>query len=170
MISFSECVCSHAIFGTLSSYIIDCRDTGNPILQLPGIPSRQSASNNMGSRTLPSTLLLLIPLAAANAVPRDIQEVLQPAPLVPEHPAITPAPASTNWRPTRTIQRRDILSDVKSNANSVLSQLGSNIPSFVASGVPNFFQDFPTGDKVQSSLGLDDAQVSALPTQVLNVP
>ena len=36
--------------------------------------------------------------------------------------------------------------------------------------MPNFFQDFPTGDKVQSELGIDDQQLAALPTQVLNVP
>lgn len=37
-------------------------------------------------------------------------------------------------------------------------------------GIPNFFQDFPTGDKVQSSLGIDDDQLAALPTNVLNLP
>jgi hypothetical protein len=36
--------------------------------------------------------------------------------------------------------------------------------------VPNFFQDFPQGNDVQSSLGLDDSQVAALPTNVLNIP
>jgi hypothetical protein len=36
--------------------------------------------------------------------------------------------------------------------------------------VPNFFQDFPSGDKVASSLGLDSSQLAALPTQVLNIP
>lgn len=37
-------------------------------------------------------------------------------------------------------------------------------------GVPNFFQDFPTGDKVKSSLGIDDQQLAAYPTNVLNIP
>ena len=32
------------------------------------------------------------------------------------------------------------------------------------------YLDFPTGASVQSSLGLNDSQVSALPTQVLNIP
>ena len=36
--------------------------------------------------------------------------------------------------------------------------------------MPNFFQDFPTGSTVQSSLGLNNSQLSALPTQVLNLP
>lgn len=87
-------------------------------------------------------------------------------------PLITPSPAS--WDPTKTYnRRRDILDDLKDKAKEqigdVLSQLG-NIPSYVASGVPNFFQDFPGSDKVQSSLGIDDDQIAALPTQVLNVP
>ena len=90
---------------------------------------------------------------------------LNPAVVVEEQPLITPAP--TTWDPTKT--RRDILSDVGVDVKSVLSDLG-NIPSYVASGVPNFFQDFPTGGGVQSSLGLDDSQVAALPTQVLNIP
>ena len=86
-----------------------------------------------------------------------------------EHPLITAAP--TVIRPTRTSRwRRGLVDDIQNNVQSELDQLGSNIPSYVASGVPNFFQDFPTGDKVQSSLGLDDDQVEALPTQVLNVP
>jgi hypothetical protein len=54
--------------------------------------------------------------------------------------------------------------------NSILNGLGSDIPSYVASGVPNFFQDFPTGTAVQSSLGLSDGDLAALPTQVLNLP
>lgn len=41
--------------------------------------------------------------------------------------------------------------------------------------VPPFFvliisKDFPTGASVQNSLGLNNSQVSALPTQVLNIP
>jgi hypothetical protein len=39
-----------------------------------------------------------------------------------------------------------------------------------SSGVPNFFQNFPTGTDVQSSLSLNDSQLAALPTQVLNLP
>lgn len=49
------------------------------------------------------------------------------------------------------------------------SVLGS-FPSYVASGVPNFFQDFPTGTAVQSSLSISDGDLDALPTQVLNIP
>ena len=109
-------------------------------------------------------------LTSANAVPRDLQDVLHPANVAEEPPLITPAPASHNWLPTKTLKRRGIISDITADTNSILSGLGSDIPSYVASGVPNFFQDFPTGANVQSSLGLDDDQVKALPTQVLNIP
>jgi hypothetical protein len=43
-------------------------------------------------------------------------------------------------------------------------------PSYIASGVPNFFQDFPTGTAVQSSLGIADNELAATPTPVLNIP
>lgn len=115
-------------------------------------------------------VLTAITLTSANAVPRELQDVLHPANVAEEPPLITPAPASPNWLPTKTLKRRGIISDITADTNSILSGLGSDIPSYVASGVPNFFQDFPTGDKVQSSLGLDEDQVKALPTQVLNIP
>lgn len=105
----------------------------------------------------------------ASAVAR---ESARPAVAGQQHPLITPSPAS--WDPTKTYKRRrDIFDDLKNKAKEqvgeVLSELG-NVPSYVASGIPNFFQDLPGADKVQSSLGLDDDQVAALPTQVLNVP
>ena len=119
---------------------------------------------------LASAVFLLVPLAACAAQPLQLQQVLGPPPVGPEHPTITPAPAITEWHPTRTINRRGLLDDVQSGVGSALQELGSNIPSEVASGVANFFQNFPTKDKVQSSLGIDDDQVRALPTQVLNIP
>lgn len=99
-----------------------------------------------------------------------VAELLLLAAAVPApDPMITPSPSLNN--PSRTVLgKRDLLSDIAGGVNSVISGLGSAIPSYVASGVPNFFQDFPTEDKVQSSLGLNDEQVRALPTQVLNVP
>ena len=88
----------------------------------------------------------------------------QPAanPVINEQVLATPS--AVEWSPTKT--RRDLAGDIK----SVLGSLGSDIPSYVASGVANFFQDFPSGTAVQSSLGLDDSQLAALPTQVLNLP
>lgn len=118
---------------------------------------------------LPTVLLALLPLVSTSAVHRNIPK---PAGIVERQPLVTASPSE--WSPTKTLRRRGIVSDVtadiEGDVKSVLGSLGSNIPSYVASGVPNFFQDFPTGDKVQSSLGLDDDQVRALPTQVLNIP
>lgn len=111
-----------------------------------------------------STLIFVaIPLATSSAAPKPVAAALA------EPPLITPSPSQ--WDPTRTLKsRRGVISDIEGDVNSVLSGLGSDIPSYVASGVPNFFQNFPTGDSVRSSLGLEDSQVAALPTQVLNVP
>lgn len=81
-------------------------------------------------------------------------------------PIITPSPVRTDQS---QVVARNILSDVESDAESVLSGLGSDLPSWVASGVPNFFQGFPTGDAVKSSLGLNDKQLAAAPTNVLNI-
>lgn len=114
---------------------------------------------------LPTVLLALLPLVSATAVRRSIP---RPGQIGQERPLITPSPAS--WDPTKTYKKRGLISDLAGDVNSILSGLGSDIPSYVASGVPNFFQNFPTGADVQSSLGLDDAQVKALPTQVLNIP
>lgn len=87
-------------------------------------------------------------------------------PVVDVTPIITASPP-----PTRTdLRRRNILSDVESDVGDVLSGLGSDIPSFVASGVPNFFQGFPTGDAVLSSAGVKSTDLDAKPTEVLNIP
>ncbi|THV76819.1 hypothetical protein D6C97_02430 [Aureobasidium pullulans] len=86
----------------------------------------------------------------------------------PQAPRVTGSPVDSH--PSRTERhRRGLIDDVQSDIGSILGGLGSDLPSWVASGVPNFFQGFPTGDAVVSSLGLDDSQVDALPTQVLNL-
>ena len=58
------------------------------------------------------------------------------------HAQITPSPVDN--KVTRTQARRGIISDITAAVNSdiatVLSGLGSGLPSWVASGVPNFFQ------------------------------
>jgi len=113
--------------------------------------------------TLAALSLLAFPLTLCSPAP------IPAAAAAAKHPMITPSPSE--WSPTKTSKsRRGVVSDLEGDINSVLSALGSNIPSYVASGVPNFFQDFPTGDKVKSSLGLNDSQIAALPTQVLNIP
>ncbi|KAF1988805.1 hypothetical protein K402DRAFT_373130 [Aulographum hederae CBS 113979] len=89
------------------------------------------------------------------------------SPVVAPDPMVTPS--LVRYDPTRTFERRNIISDLAGDVNSVLSELG-NVPSYVASGIPDFFQNFPTGGAVVSSLGLNDEQLAALPTQVLNLP
>lgn len=93
-------------------------------------------------------------------------------PFIAASPALpTPTAPPSPTAPTKTYKyRRDILSSLAGDTNSILSELGSAIPSYVASGVPNFFQDFPTGTAVQSSLSLESSAIAALPTQVLNIP
>ena len=114
---------------------------------------------------LSSLLAALIRIIDASAV---IQR--EPEPVVAQQPLPLITPSPSKWPPTETIKRRGIISDLEGDVSSVLGGLGSDIPSFVASGVPNFFQGFPSGSAVVSSLGLNDSQVSALPTQVLNIP
>ncbi len=115
--------------------------------------------------SLPTVLLALLPLASSSVVQRNLP---QPAAVIQQQPIITPSPS--RWFPTKTLRKRGVVSDLAGDVSSILGSLGSDVPAYVASGVPNFFQNFPGGHDVQSSLGLDDKQVSALPTQVLNIP
>lgn len=81
------------------------------------------------------------------------------------HPIITPAPSLED--------RDEALArgfDPGSYINSVISGLGSDISSYVASGVPQFFQDFPIGEGVEEALDIDDDDLKATPTQALNIP
>jgi hypothetical protein len=86
--------------------------------------------------------------------------------VAPQDPVITASPVQRHPSP---IVGRNLLDDVDSYVDTVLSGLGSNLPSWVASGVPNYFQGFPTGDAVVSSLGLESTELAALPTNVLNI-
>lgn len=125
--------------------------------------------------SLPHVLLALLPVALAAPAPA-------PAPIAlvnPHYPLITPPPSLTDRNPLR-VKERDVLSSAKSlvsDATSDIAGLGTYLssvigtyPSYIASGVPNFFQDFPTGSAVESSLGISDSDLAATPTQVLNVP
>jgi hypothetical protein len=78
---------------------------------------------------------------------------------------ITPMATLADRTPTRVVKRDSI--DV---LGSLLSEAGSAISSYVASGVPNFFQNFPTGDAVLSSAGISSSDLAATPTMVLNLP
>ncbi|ROW10657.1 hypothetical protein VPNG_05117 [Cytospora leucostoma] len=83
-------------------------------------------------------------------------------------PVITPPPI-LDERALERLQQRG-LDDVGSYLGSVFSSLGSGVSSFVASGVPQYFNDLPTGTKVESSLGISSSDVAASPTLALNVP
>jgi Uncharacterized conserved protein (DUF2183) len=100
--------------------------------------------------------LLQAVLASPAALPNPVLDA--EAALITTPPAFPP--------PTRTINRRNIISDVESYANSILS----GAPSYITDGVANFFQDFPTGDAVASSAGVSSSDLAALPTQALNIP
>ncbi|KIW03064.1 uncharacterized protein PV09_05713 [Verruconis gallopava] len=117
----------------------------------------------------PSRLSLSLAAVLAGLTP-FADALPAPDPVAEAHPEITPF--RVPQLPTRTYayDRRNILSDLEGDVKSVLSVLGSDIPSYVASGVPNFFQNFPSGEAVQSSLGIDSSQLAALPTNVLNLP
>ena len=129
-------------------------------------------------RTLHIVLLAGIPLVYASPAfpgPSRVPNAI-PAGIAAERPLITPSPSLQ--KPTKTVKvRRGVADDIKSGFSAaksdvqgyVSSELGA-LPSYVADGVANFFQGFPVGDDVKSSLGLDDDQIAALPTQVLNVP
>lgn len=84
------------------------------------------------------------------------------------HPKITAAPSAVLREPSK-VQDRGISDDIE-GIGSFLSGVVGTFPSYIASGVPNFFQDFPTGTAVQSSLGIPNSDLAATPTQVLNIP
>lgn len=83
-------------------------------------------------------------------------------------PAITPPPTLDRQALDR-LEGRD-LDDVGKYLGSVFSSLGSGVSSFVASGVPQYFNDLPTGTAVESSLGISSGDLAASPTLALNVP
>lgn len=93
-----------------------------------------------------------------------------PAPVPVPHPMITPA---ARLEDRQILQRRGLLSDITSlggEAESYISSVLGTYPAYVESGVANFFQGFPTGTNVESSLGISDGDLAATPTQALNIP
>lgn len=96
----------------------------------------------------------------------------------PTHPTraelaiITPPPIPQP--PQHQYQRRDIIdsltSKVESYGASLLSDLGSAIPSYVTDGILPGFVDLPTGSEVLSSVGVSSTDLDVEPTQVLNIP
>ncbi|KAI9753980.1 MAG: hypothetical protein M4579_004910 [Chaenotheca gracillima] len=109
------------------------------------------------ARAMILNVLALLSLVGASPAARPAA-----APIAAPQPVTTPSPVDR----TPSKVRRGLGDDI----HSVLGSLGSNLPSWVASGVPQFFQDLPSGSAVQSSLGIDSSQLAALPTNVLNIP
>ena len=94
-----------------------------------------------------------LPLISASPAPNAVA-------VAPEQPLITPPPALV---PTKTSnEKRGIISDLEGQISSLFASASSDVASI--------FSAFPGGADVQSKLGLDDSQVSALPTKVLNLP
>ncbi|KAL2404886.1 hypothetical protein ABEF93_008108 [Exophiala dermatitidis] len=88
---------------------------------------------------------------------------------------ITPAPTPTlAVYGTYAGDKRGIVNDLTSKldsyVNSVFSELGTAIPSYVSNGLLPNLQGLPTGSQVASSLGVSSSDLAATPTQVLNIP
>jgi hypothetical protein len=86
---------------------------------------------------------------------------------------ITPAPTRT-LAVYGTYDKRNVISDLSSEidsyVNTIFSELGSAIPSYVSNGLLPGLQNLPTGSAVESSLGISSSELAASPTQVLNIP
>lgn len=108
-----------------------------------------------------NAVALLFMLQATIASP-----AAQPNPVLEAEAALVTAPPAYPPPPTRTVDRRNLISDAASYANSILD----GAPSFITDGVANFFQGFPTGDAVLKSAGVSSTDLDALPTQALNIP
>ncbi|KAF2792209.1 hypothetical protein K505DRAFT_418602 [Melanomma pulvis-pyrius CBS 109.77] len=127
----------------------------------------------MYTKATQQALLLGATFAVANAIAIP-EPTAVPAKVEARAPVITPAAIRFDGAHSYMYDRRNILSDIASGADNILHSLGSvlgqDLPSYVISGVPNFFQDFPTGKEVLSKLGISDGDLDAKPTEVLNIP
>lgn len=126
----------------------------------------------MYAKTSQYTLLLGAALkAAAVAIP---DPTAAPAPVEARAPLTTPAPIYFAGGKSYVLDKRNLLDDIKNGVDSVAkswgSVLGTDLPSYFTEGIPNFFQDLPSGSQVLSSLGIKDDDLAATPTEVLNIP
>lgn len=112
-------------------------------------------------------VLAILPFAFAAPAPTPLPAAVA-HPVAVAHALVTPRASLTDRTPSR-VQERDIIDSITGFGDYVGSLVGS-FPSYVASGVPQFFQDLPTGTAVQSSLSISDGDLDAYPTQVLNIP
>jgi hypothetical protein len=130
----------------------------------------------MHANTRPQWLLSLLGsalLTTTNAIAIP-EPTTVPDPVEPQAPLVTPAPIRFDGRYSYLNEKRNIIDDIKSGADSVLNDLGSvfgtALPSYFISGIPQYFEDLPTGSEVLSKLGISDGDLDAKPTEVLNVP
>lgn len=107
--------------------------------------------------------------------------LLQPAATLPtatfkaDLALITPPPDPKAIWAAQELRRRGVISDLtaalKSDLDSIFSELGSAVPSYVASGVLPAFQGYPTGSSaILKSVGGKSSDLDAQPTQALNLP
>lgn len=97
-----------------------------------------------------------------------------PAKVQVRAPVVTPAAIYFNADRSYVYHKRNFLSDIVGGVDSIAhsweSVLGSALPSFFTQGIPGWFENLPTGTQVLSSLGINDNDLAATPTEVLNVP
>ncbi|KAJ4398132.1 hypothetical protein N0V91_010420 [Didymella pomorum] len=124
------------------------------------------------SRNSQRALLLSATLGLANAVYLP-EATAAPAKVEVRAPVVTAAPIRFDERYSY-VERRNILDDITSGVGGAIKSLesviGTALPSFFTDGIPGWFEGLPTGSQVMSSLGINDDDLSAIPTQVLNVP
>ncbi|KAH7143686.1 hypothetical protein EDB81DRAFT_652714 [Dactylonectria macrodidyma] len=109
---------------------------------------------------LKALLLGLGPAVMAMPAPAPVAEPTVPGVMVVRMPEPTVAP---------DLIERDIIDDVETYVDGIISDVGSAISSLVDSGVLDF-HGFPTGTQVEKTLGISDSDLDAEPTQVLNIP
>lgn len=128
-------------------------------------PPEQALPSTMAWKSF--ALLCLAQTIAASPAPRPANV------LDAERALITPSPTLAIYG-TKTRNRRGIVSDitaaVESDIGNVLSDLGTDLPTWVASGLLPQFQGLPTGSAVLSSANISSSDLDAMPTSVLNIP
>lgn len=118
-------------------------------------------------------LLVSAALRAVSAVAIP-EPTAAPDRVVIRAPETTPAAIYFEGGRSYIYDKRNILSDIISGVDGIAkswgSVLGTDLPSYFTEGIPNWFQDLPTGSQVLSSLGMKDDDLAATPTEVLNIP
>jgi phosphatidate phosphatase APP1 len=87
---------------------------------------------------------------------------------------ITPAPTPVLLGGDPGIAKRDVVdsltSEVAGYVNSIFSELGTALPSYVTEGLLANLEGLPTGSNVLSSANVSSSDLDAIPTSVLNLP